>query len=177
MVVDGTGDVLYNPHTKNFIYNSSAAEKAHEKVLNKQAKKSSSPVTKVSNQVQKQETKNGSNAIYGKLSSNVKDFVTGVSVSVDNNVFFKGAQTITGNTVFPDTDAFKVGKVVGDAASIAIGVAGTIAGGAEVAGGIAGGIVAAPATGGASVVLGGAVAVEGVALTAAGVVVTGVSTS
>ncbi len=67
MVVDGTGDVLYNPHTKNFIYNSSAAEKVHKKVINEQAKKSSNPVMRASNQVQKQETKNGSNAIYGKL--------------------------------------------------------------------------------------------------------------
>ncbi|GAB6085233.1 hypothetical protein [Alkaliphilus crotonatoxidans] len=170
MIEDGNGG-CYSPSKPSSI--SSTKSSAKNSITN-----AITNVTKsnASNASAKCDTrKNKVNNKITQIKEAEQDFIAGAAVAIDNNLFFSGAQNITGHTEFSDTTAFKLGKITGDIGTTVLGAAGTIAGGMEIIGGVAGGVLAAPATGGQSIIVGGAVALEGVGLTAARLTVTGVS--
>ncbi|RCX12208.1 RHS repeat-associated protein [Anaerobacterium chartisolvens] len=86
---------------------------------------------KVSKKAEAEKASGTQGTWYNKTLNAAKDFTLGTVVSGDNNMFFGGAQAITGISPEYDTTAFKLGKIAGDIGSI-------FAGGGSIAGGMAG---------------------------------------
>lgn len=81
---------------------------------------------------------NSNTSLAGKTSSigsGIKDFTVGAAIATDNNMFFGGAQAVTGNPSLPNSTAYKVGKVVGDIVSLVVGRVSIVGGIAGEAGG------------------------------------------
>jgi hypothetical protein len=92
----------------------------------------------VASAAKKESSDSGAKTLANAINATV-EFSKGFTAAADNNMFFGGAQAITQKKLDSDSVAFKLGKVVGDAAAM-------ISGGETLAAG-AGGGVALDATG------------------------------
>ncbi|MGB8453095.1 MAG: hypothetical protein WCD89_12300 [Anaerocolumna sp.] len=76
--------------------------------------------------------------LFEKISRNVNDFIAGGVVAADNNFYSGSLQKLSGyeEAFQPDSVAFKLGKTVGDAGSLAAGAGTVISGGLGFMGGM-----------------------------------------